>query len=112
MNFKARKQLTRTSRREWRENERHQATQEGRTAAMIHGVEFRLRGFFPSHPKVYAMIDERLHSEWERLEKLRDHCIVLLDTLASASDDAMRRGDIVTRARMNRAVAKTRGRNG
>lgn len=104
--FNQRKQHLRASRRNKQAVSRYDGTQRGQIAAQVLGVEFRLRGFFPSHQKVYAMIDDRMHSEWQRLEKLRDDCVVLLDELAKASDDALKRGDIVSRHRMNKAVRR------
>lgn len=104
--FSQRKQHGRVAKRHQQAVSRYDGTVRGQIAAQVLGVEFRLRGFFPSHQKVYAMIDERLHGEWQRLEKLRDDCVLLLDTLAKASDDAMVRGDIVSRHRMNKAVRR------
>jgi len=104
--FSQRKQAARQARRGFTQAERFDATIEGKIAARVHWTELRLRGFFPSHPKVYAMIDERLHGEWERLERLKDDCVVLLGQLAQASDSAIERGDVVTRARMNRAIRR------
>lgn len=104
--FSQRKQQARVARRQQHAVTRYDGTLRGQIATQVLGVEFRLRGFFPSHQKVYAMIDERLHGEWQRLEKLRDDCVVLLDELAKASDDALKRGDIVSRHRMNKAVRR------
>ena len=103
--FTQRKQRARVHRREIAAHRQFLADVRGYVAAEVLGAEFRLRGFFPSHPKVWAMIDERLEGEYARLTKLRDDCTRLLDALATASDAAISRGDVVPRESMNKAVA-------
>jgi len=65
------------------------------------GIELRLRGFFPSHTKVHEIVHEILKQRDARHEKIIDDSAKILKVLYVASNNALKRGDIVSQKDLN-----------